>query len=180
VLPREARHRQRPLRSAAGPLSRSPPPLAAVCAVVLLAACGAEDNGGGSGQPPATDRLELEVSLDPDGPGGKPQQSESISCELNSGCNEAAAQLTAEAFEPPPPQTACTEIFGGPETATIAGTLGGEPVEAELSRANGCEIERFERFLPLLTSLFPDYRPGATLTPDARPTPTLGDIDPAE
>ncbi len=165
MLPREARHRQRPLRSAAGPLTRLPPLLAAVCALALLAACGADEAGEGSGQPSAAERLDFEVSLDPDGAGGKPQQSESISCGPDSGCDEAAAQLTAEDFEPTPPQTACTEIFGGPETATIAGTLGGEQVSAELSRANGCEIERFDRFLPLLTSLFPDYEPGAALSP---------------
>ncbi len=164
MLPGEARHRQRALGSVAGPLTRFPLSLAAVCAVALLAACGAED-GEGPERPPPADRLELEVSLDPDGPGGKPRQSESISCGPDSGCDEAAAQLTTEGFEPTPPQTACSEIFGGPETATIAGTLGGEPVSAELSRANGCEIERFERFLPLLTSLFPDYEPGAALQP---------------
>ena len=56
-----------------------------------------------------------------------------------------------------PAETACTEIFGGPETRDDPGDLAGEPVEAEFSRANGCEIERFDRFVALLQALFPDY-----------------------
>jgi hypothetical protein len=100
------------------------------------------------------------VSLDADGPGGEPAVSETISCEPSSSCNEAAEQLTPEDFEPVSPQAACTKIYGGPDTATISGTLGGEPVETELNRNGGCEIERFARFEPLLTSLFPEYQPG--------------------
>ena len=29
------------------------------------------------------------------------------------------------------------------------------------TRANGCEIDRFDRITPLLRELFPDYEPGA-------------------
>jgi hypothetical protein len=38
-------------------------------------------------------------------------------------------------------------------------------VDATLTRANGCEIERFDRFAELLAQLFPDYEPGASLGP---------------
>jgi len=49
-----------------------------------------------------------------------------------------------------PPTTACTEIFGGPERARVRGTLRGEPVSAEFSRVNGCEINRWDAVAPLL------------------------------
>ena len=45
----------------------------------------------------------------------------------------------------------------------LAGTIDGEPVDARLTRANGCEIERFDRFAKLLMQLFPDYEPGGAL-----------------
>ena len=50
-------------------------------------------------------------------------------------------------------------------THTAVERLEGEDVDAELTRANGCEIERFERFAAVLQALFPDYRPGAALKP---------------
>ena len=62
------------------------------------------------------------------------------------------------------PGPACTEIYGGPDTLSIKGTIDGEPVDATFTRANGCEIERFDRFAELLKELFPDYRPGAAIT----------------
>ena len=60
---------------------------------------------------------------------------------------------------------ACTEIYGGPDEVTLEGTIGGEPVDATFTRANGCEIDRFDRITPLLEELFPDYKPGASLAP---------------
>ena len=80
--------------------------------------------------------------------------------ELLGGRGDHGRGLRADAA-----QTPCTEIFGGPDIATIQGTLRGEPVEAELTRANGCEIERFDRFTPMLRELFPGYRPGSALAP---------------
>lgn len=41
-------------------------------------------------------------------------------------------------------------IFGGPEQATVVGVVGSEEVDAELSRANGCELDRWDRLAPLL------------------------------
>ena len=44
----------------------------------------------------------------------------------------------------------CTEIYGGPQTATVTGTFRGEPVSAEFSRTNGCEIARWDGHVALL------------------------------
>lgn len=51
----------------------------------------------------------------------------------------------------PPADVACTEIYGGPQIATITGTLDGESVDAAFDRANGCGIsdwDQFALFLP--------------------------------
>ena len=39
---------------------------------------------------------------------------------------------------------ACTQQYGGPETATVKGTLDGKEIDAKFSRVNGCEIARWE------------------------------------
>ena len=58
--------------------------------------------------------------------------------------------LPPKAFEPTPGNVACTQQYGGPETATVKGTLRGEAVSAEFSRVNGCEIARWQDAAPLL------------------------------
>jgi hypothetical protein len=162
VLHGEARNRQRHLRAAARPLTPRLAALAAGCAL-LVAGCGSDD--GEDPASPGDEGIELEVRLDPDGDGGEPEASAEVSCTSTSHCPAGASGLEAEDFEPVPPQTACTEIFGGPDTATVSGTIDGEAVEATLTRSNGCEIERFDRFTPLLKELFAGYEPGASLQP---------------
>jgi hypothetical protein len=54
------------------------------------------------------------------------------------------------AFRPVPPGTMCTEIYGGPERAWVAGRWHGRRVWATFTRANGCEIARWNAVRPLL------------------------------
>lgn len=65
---------------------------------------------------------------------------------------KACLALAADpaALQPVPPDTACTMIFGGPEEATIEGVIGGQEVNAELSRSNGCELDRWDRVAAVL------------------------------
>lgn len=65
---------------------------------------------------------------------------------------EACSALAAgtAAFAPPDPNQACTEIYGGPQTATVRGTLNGAQIQGQFSRANGCEIARWDA----LTAVF--------------------------
>lgn len=44
----------------------------------------------------------------------------------------------------------CTQQYGGPETAVVTGTLNGNEVEAAFSRGDGCAIDRWAMFEPLL------------------------------
>jgi hypothetical protein len=134
----------------------------ATALILVAAVCGDEDDDGGSDS--GSGATELSVKLDPDGPGGQEAMTESIVCEAGAD-DSVCASLTAEDMAPVPPDTACTEIYGGPDEATLEGTIAGEPVSAAFTRANGCEIERFDRIAPLLRELFPDYKPGASLAP---------------
>lgn len=44
----------------------------------------------------------------------------------------------------------CTEQYGGPQVATITGTLDDEPIDASIDRANGCGIDDWDRLLAAL------------------------------
>lgn len=55
-----------------------------------------------------------------------------------------------DAFRPVPKDVACTEIYGGPQTAVVSGTIDGRRVWARLRRDNGCEIARWNRLSPWL------------------------------
>ena len=120
-------------------------------ASALLAACGSDP-------PRAGDRAiaDVVVRLDPDGARGtKPARVLRLRCdrpEESSACGAAAGVSTAD-LAPVPAETACAELFGGPQTARIRGTLRGARVNARFSRVNGCEIERWDRVRDLLAEV---------------------------
>ena len=135
-------------------------------AALAFGAAGCGDSGDASSGGIAEGDSSLTVTLDPDGPDGpEDEMTEEASCEDGSddGVCMAIADTDVEALGPTSPDTACTEIFGGPDTASLEGTIEGENVDVDLTRANGCEIERFDAALPLLQALFPDYEPGAAI-----------------
>jgi hypothetical protein len=41
----------------------------------------------------------------------------------------------------------CTQIYGGPAVATVTGTFGGRAVDLTVTRADGCNIERWARLV---------------------------------
>ena len=115
-----------------------------LCCLVLLApaGCGGEEQAAA----PAT---QLTVRLDPDGKGPQPAREARIRCGDDPGC-AAAQKLRPADLEPVPDDVACTELYGGPQTATVAGTLERERVDARFSREDGCEIARWDKVKPLL------------------------------
>jgi hypothetical protein len=125
--------------------------LALTCLAVasLAMGCGSDDDE----QPAATPALaDLRVAVDRDGKGGKPAQTSTVRCsaaDASPQCEKVAALRLAD-LEPASGATACTELYGGPETATITGTLRGERVNLKLTRVNGCEIARWEAARALL------------------------------
>lgn len=99
-------------------------------AVVALAAAGERHDGGGPDEA-STRTVEC-------GTTGRLRE-----CEFLAG-------VPLDAFDPVPPGTACTQVFGGPQTARVTGSLRGERVDAAFARSNGCEISRWERIAALL------------------------------
>jgi hypothetical protein len=53
-------------------------------------------------------------------------------------------------FAPVPPDTACTEIWGGPQKARVVGVVAGKRVWSTFTRTNGCEIGRWNALSPWL------------------------------
>jgi hypothetical protein len=112
-----------------------------VCAA-LVAGCGEDDD------PPAAPAGLAELTVEVE-PGGKRA---TVRCEAaqDSELCRAVGAMKADVFEPTPRNVACTQQYGGPETAKVTGTFRGEPVDAEFARRNGCEIARWEDAMELL------------------------------
>jgi hypothetical protein len=116
--------------------------------VVALVACGT-----GSA---VTAPTSLRVSFW-DGPGDQPDAVWTLRCGPPRGTlarpARACAKLAAGGaglFASTPPNTACTEIYGGPQRARIVGTVAGKRVWTTVTRTNGCEIARWQRLSPWL------------------------------
>jgi hypothetical protein len=128
--------------------------LASVLAVAFLTACGTEAGEDGGSRPssdPATQlRVEFRTAAESE------PVSVTLTCEPPGGdhprANAACTALAQDedALLPVPADVACTEIYGGPETATVTGTLRGQQVESRFERTNGCEIARWDALDPLL------------------------------
>jgi hypothetical protein len=125
--------------------------LTVVCASVLAAGCGDDDEQPASPSPQAA-LADLSVSVDPDGTGGEKPRTADVTCAAagDSKVCGVVAGLKAENFARTDGQMACTQQFGGPEVATVSGTLRGEKIDARFSRENGCEISRWEKVAELL------------------------------
>ena len=113
-------------------------PRTVLCCLALVG-CGAEDDAAAPSDPaPST---QLTVRVDPDGKGPEPAKEAHV---------RSARGLRPADFEPVPDDVACTELYGGPETATVSGTLDGRRIDGRFARNNGCEIARWEKVAPLL------------------------------
>jgi hypothetical protein len=93
----------------------------------------------------------LHVTFWANGQGHAPKRSYTLSCAPAGGtlrhplaaCRQLA-RLKAP-FAPTPPNTACTQIYGGPQDALVTGRYRGALISAHFSRRDGCEIERWNR-----------------------------------
>jgi hypothetical protein len=65
---------------------------------------------------------------------------------------ETARRLAAFLAEQPPRGRVCTQIYGGPETAHVRGTIGDRRIDRRFSKRNGCEIAEWRRAEPLLAA----------------------------
>jgi hypothetical protein len=123
----------------------------ALIAAALLAGCGGEE----ATTPRSAGLANLTIRVDEDGAKGAPARELQLTCDkpADSAACKTAAELTRADLAPTPGDQACTQIFGGPETATITGTLRGDSVDARFSRSDGCEIQRWKQVEPLLAEV---------------------------
>jgi hypothetical protein len=106
--------------------------------MLALAGCGdGEGDGEGSSSPSGTD---LKVTVWPKGPDGK-STVKTVKCDGDGPCKGA----TQTGIQPVEDDVACTQVFGGPATAKVEGTLQGEGVRASFDLTDGCEIDRWNR-----------------------------------
>jgi hypothetical protein len=121
---------------------------------LAAAACGEDDEQAAAPSPAggAASLADLKVTVDKDGDGGGAAKTATVRCDAptDSDICQAVADLKAETFKPTGGMTACTQQYGGPETATVKGTLEGKPVDARFSRTDGCEISRWNEASKLL------------------------------
>jgi hypothetical protein len=104
----------------------------------------------------ATGDTRLTVALDETGEGRA--RTFDLTCEPPGGnhpdpaaaCEALRAAGGPGAFRSPRKDVACTEIYGGPETATVTGTVDGATVTMTFSRTDGCQIARWRQLAPLL------------------------------
>ncbi len=123
-----------------------------VCCVLGLALASCGDDEREAASPAGEPVTRLVVSVDPDGRGPEPAKKTRVSCGTpreSTVCAEASA-LEPSDVDPVDPATACTELFGGPETARLRGRVRGRAVDARFARNNGCEIARWDKVAPLL------------------------------
>jgi hypothetical protein len=124
--------------------------------VLLLTGCGTEVSGGDVTDPGTDSAGTTDLTVTVKAGRDKGERSYTLRCDPPGGDHpdpEAACRLLSQLedpFTPVPPDTMCTEIYGGDQTATVTGTFRGEPVQAEFSRVNGCEIDRWDKHLDLL------------------------------
>ncbi|MGW1813190.1 SSI family serine proteinase inhibitor [Streptomyces sp. NPDC002125] len=96
-----------------------------------------------SGNPAADGTFELEC-----GPAGGSHPAAQRACDLL----DEAAESGDNPFVATDRNAMCTQQAGGPAAALVQGTWQGETVDARFSRANGCEISRWNKLVPVLPS----------------------------
>ena len=60
------------------------------------------------------------------------------------------SRLRPVLVDAPPRDRACTQVYGGPDRATITGRLAGRRVRRRFARTDGCQIADWNRAQPIL------------------------------
>jgi hypothetical protein len=127
----------------------------AAVALAALSACGSdatsdESSAGDRSGDAADAKTSLTIVVTP-AEGAEPSTYQ-LTCDPAGGDHPQAEQACAvlakagaSVFDPVPDDTSCTTVFGGPQTATVTGTYAGKDVDATFNRADGCEIDRWEK-----------------------------------
>ena len=145
---------------------------AVALAALLVAGCASLEPGGSPDDPVSSDdspgstprptqeppaepvTADLTIVVDATGEGAT--QTFTLTCSPDGGDHPdpaaacaALARAGVEAFAPTPRRVACTEQWGGPQVATVQGTVDGEQISARFDRTDGCQISRWDRLAPV-------------------------------
>lgn len=100
--------------------------------------------------------LMIEVRSEP----GAQSSKHTLTCRPTGGNHPHAAaacrrlnHVQGDPFQPVPPGSVCTMVYGGPQRATVEGIVQGKPVAARFDRTNGCEIGRWDALVPVLPEI---------------------------
>lgn len=117
--------------------------------LVVLTGCSAGSDSVATSPEPsdAATRLEVRVVADE----GADPQTWTLTCAPTGGdhpdpagaCDDLADEQMP--FAPLPADGVCTQLYGGPQTATVRGTYQGQAVSLELSRTDGCRVAQWDR-----------------------------------
>ena len=94
---------------------------------------------------------ELRISLWPQGKAEGVVESWTLRCTPAGGSLPNAARACrhlgaiAQPFAPAPRDTACTQIYGGPQVALVSGSFRGRRVWTYFKRTDGCQADRWNR-----------------------------------
>ena len=143
-------------------------PLLVLAAVLVVAGCASGEDAApaASGTPEATgsdpaaggisqadNDLQIEIDL---GDGSAPL-TWTLTCvgfvegshpQAQAACDHLAG--LERPFAPLSEDVVCSQQYGGPETARVIGRWGGEPVELDLSRVDGCRIAQWDSLVPVV------------------------------
>ena len=159
--------------------------IVAAAALVGLVGCSSSDSD--SGEPSQSDNTaDLTITIfdgeKPNNDSKKPPKptpsaSYTLTCEPTGGDHpepDSACAFLADAatagtdpFAPVPANTACTRIYGGPQTATVTGTWQGQDVDAQFNLQGGCEIDRWRNAAPVVGDPYDGFE--APTSPSATP-----------
>ncbi len=119
--------------------------------VVLLAAAAVLAGCGTNSSPSGDDGAGVDVKITVRSDEAAQPTVMTLTCDPAGGDHpngEAACaalrSAPVEVFDPVPENQPCTMIYGGPQTATLTGTIDGRTIDASFSRKNGCEIDRWD------------------------------------
>ena len=141
-------------------------------AALLLAGCASLEPGGSPDDPvtsddspgsspsptqePPAEPVTADLTIVVDATGEGATQTFTLTCEPAGGDHPdpaaacaALARAGVDAFAPTPRGVACTEQWGGPQVATVQGTVDGEQISVRFDRTNGCQISRWDRLAPV-------------------------------
>ena len=129
-----------------------------VVPLLLVAAVIAAGCASAGGETTREARTAVAITVWPKGQGRGPAKTAQLVCDPITGsvpdpaaaCRALTSKRGQTALDPVPLDAMCTELWGGPAEARIVGSIDGRPVDARLSRANGCEIARWAALQALL------------------------------